>query len=137
MTKLAALALAALVLAGCGTQAMPGAAVAPGAMTASATRPQVHTYGSFVKGPVLVVKLLSAPDGQGGTYTYQQLTVDATSSRPFNGKGKIVFTVPSDAPRVKVGQVVETFVSYTLIEAGRFVNTPGRPYQAGDLTIDG
>lgn len=140
MTKLAALALATLVLAGCGTQAVPGALVAPKAMTASAAHQHINTYGSWVKGPVRAVKLITEHDEKGQPYTYQQLTVDSEGQdRPLDAKGTIVFTVPSDAPRVKVGQVVETFVSYTVIDAAThsFVNTPGRPYRAIDLTVDG
>ena len=141
MKNLVATALVALALTGCGTQLAPVSAVsAGGAMGASAKRQEIQLYGSFVRGKVLAAKTVTHKDQQGKPYQFQVLTVDAVDTKDkLNGHGKIVFRVFTGQPLAKVGQVVESFVSYTVIESGTgaFVNKPGRPFSAGDLTIVG
>jgi hypothetical protein len=141
MKNVVAAALVALALTGCGAQAVSVSAVsAGGAMASSAKRQEIQLYGSFVRGKVLAAKTVTNQDSQGKPYQYQLLTVDAVATGDrLDGHGKIVFRVFAGQPLAKVGQVVESFVSYTVIESGTgaFVNKPGRPFSAGDLTIVG
>lgn len=141
MKNLVAATLVALALTGCGAQVVPVSAVsAGGAMANSAKRQEIQLYGSFVRGKVIAAKTISRKDQQGQPYQFQELTVDAIATEgKLNGHGKIVFQVFAGQPIAKVGQVVESFVNYTVIESGTgaFVNKPGRPFTAGDLTIVG
>ncbi|MNS68455.1 hypothetical protein D3C72_1017370 [compost metagenome] len=141
MKNLVAAALIALALTGCGAQAVSVSAVsAGGAMASSAKRQGIQLYGSFVRGKVIAAKTITRKDQQGKVHQFQQLTVDAIAQGDrLDGHGTIVFQVLAGQPLAKVGQVIESFVNYTVIESGTgaFVNKPGRPFTAGDLKIVG
>src|SRR5687768_16060404 len=113
MKNLAAIALVALTLTGCGAQLAPVSTAAPSAVTASAKRDELQLYGSFIRGKVLAAKTLTQQDENGKAFEFQELTVDA---RPRKGelgeRGKIVFRVITGNPLAKVGQTVDTFVNY-------------------------
>lgn len=138
MKNLAAIALAALVLTGCGVQTAPTAVLSKGAVAASAERHEIQLYGSWVQGKVLAAKRLTHRDEAGKTLVFQELTVHSTKrERPGDPHGPIVFRVTTGAPLAKVGQTVATFVNYTLIDSrtNTFVNKPGKPFWALELEI--
>lgn len=141
MKNLVAATLVALSLTGCGAQVAPVSAVsAGGAMANSAKRQEIQLYGSHVRGKVIAAKTMTRKDPQGKAHQFQQLTVEAIRQGDrLDGHGTIVFQVLTGQPLAKVGQVVESFVNYTVIESGTgaFVNKPGRPFTTGDLTIVG
>ena len=138
MMKIAAVALTALVLTGCGTQLAPVSTVTAKHVAASAKRDHLQLYGSFIQGKVLKAETLTHQDENGKAFQFQELTVDAKGVRASErDHGKIVFRVITGNPLAKKGDVVDTFVNYTVIDAktGKFVNTPGKPFWAHDLEI--
>jgi hypothetical protein len=140
MKTLAAIALIALTLTGCGTQLAPAsttAGLAAKSVTASAKREGIQLYGSFIIGKVLAAKTLTHQDENGKTFQFQELTVDAKAHERGDEHGKIIFRVITGNPLATVGQTVESFVNYTVIsrDGGTFINTPGKPFMAHDLKI--
>jgi hypothetical protein len=143
MNKLATLALVALMLTGCGTQGLPTAGAprrAAAAVTASADRSadEIQLYGAFIVGKVREARRLTNKDENGKPFVFQELVVDAKSARFEDGPhGKVVFRVITGNPIAKVGQTVETFINYPVISAktNTFINKPGKPFWAHDLTI--
>jgi hypothetical protein len=141
MNKLATLALVALMLTGCGTQAVPTAsAPRTAAVKASADRPadEIQLYGAFIIGKVREARRLTNQDENGKSFVFQELVVDARSARFDDGPhGKVVFRVITGNPIAKVGQTVETFINYPVISAktNTFINKPGKPFWAHDIQI--
>lgn len=144
MTKLAALALVALSLTGCGAHALPSAAPvaasAQSAASASAADHEIHLYGAFIVGKVTGAKTLSVKDESGKAFPYQVLTVDAKPGRDNvpGPHGRVVFRVGTGSPLATVGQTVSAFVNYPVVDGrtNTFINTPNRPYQVMDIKIE-
>lgn len=140
MKHLTAIALVALALTGCGTQPATVSPLQAGTVAASGKRQELQLYGSFIVGKVLKAKTITERNEKGQAFQFQELTVDVDPKGGKSGQhGKIIFRVIMGNPRVEAGQVVDTFVNYTVIDGrtNTFINKPGKPFWAYRLKVVG
>lgn len=142
MKTLAAVALTALVLTGCGVQptAVPQAA-SQQAPSAKAKRDHQQLYGIVVEAKIEKAQLTTLPGGQMVTATINVLKAVNTFDNS-RVKGRIRITVGGplnadvDLADLKAGATIQVFVDYPLID--RTTNTivaQSRPYSSHGIKL--